>query len=81
MIISTHLSPGGGHQVGLGQPLLVRLVTRIFEQFRMLDVQAAAGLTKAKSLENIKQSYQTEILIIQDAVFKGSDCMTLILML
>ena len=54
-IILTHLPPGGGHQVGLGQPLLVRLVTRIFKQLRVFDVQAAAGLTKAQSLENIKQ--------------------------
>jgi hypothetical protein len=44
------LAACGGHQVGLGQPLLVRLVARVLEQFGMLDVQPTAGLAKAQGL-------------------------------
>jgi len=44
------LAPRGRHQVGLGQPLLVRLITGIFEQLWMFDIQAAACLSESQGL-------------------------------
>ena len=39
-----------GHQVGLRQPLLVSLVSGVFEELGMFDVEPTPGLTEAESL-------------------------------
>jgi len=44
------LPPGGGHQVGLGEPLLVGLVAGVFEELGVFDVQPAPGLAEPESL-------------------------------
>ena len=44
------LAACGGHQVGLGEPLLVCLVSGVFEQLGMFDVQPTSGLPEAQSL-------------------------------
>ena len=52
--VSTHLPARCRHEIGLGEPLLVSLVARVFEQLRVLDVEAAPGLAKAKSLRYLE---------------------------
>ena len=46
---------GSSHEVGLGQPLLVRLVARVLEQLRVLDVQPSTGLSEPKRLNIEKE--------------------------
>ena len=52
--VSTHLPARCRHEIGLGEPLLVSLITRVLEQLRVLDVEAAPSLAKAKSLRYLE---------------------------
>ena len=53
----------GGHQVGLGQPLLVSLVARVLEQLRVFDVQAAPGLSESECLVGPGAEYEERVLL------------------